>query len=40
VETDIGGKGNYTLLVETSISGTEKGILLVKTGIAYQVVSF
>jgi hypothetical protein len=34
VKTDIGGKGNDTLLVETSIGGKRKDLLLVETGIA------
>jgi hypothetical protein len=33
VETDIGGKGNDTLLVETGIGGKGKSLLLLETGI-------
>jgi hypothetical protein len=36
VETDIGGKGNDTLLVETGIGVKGIGLLLVETGITHK----
>jgi hypothetical protein len=40
VETDIGGKGNDTLLVETGIGEKEKGLLFVEIGIALLNISY
>jgi hypothetical protein len=37
VKTDISGKGNDTLLMETGIGGKGKGLLLVETGIAHSI---